>query len=228
MADELDQVTEPSLAEVIFAAVDRKLRGVHTCAPGKIVSYDNTTQTATIQLAVELETTADEYVEVPPLKGVLVLQPVTTGFWLHVPPSTGDGVLVLFCEQDPSSWLVKGATGKPHLKRRHGFYPVAILGFTPESARLSAAQAPLTAAVLASSGAEVAVDATGVRLGDQTAVDPVVLVAKLKAVWAAALSSAIAAAAPTDGGVAALTALQTYLAGVTGLDLAGATKVTGV
>jgi hypothetical protein len=179
---DLDEVTEPRMEEIVFAAIDRKLRGVHTAAPGKIVAYDSASQTATVQLTVEIEVREGAYEPVPPLLEVPVIQPLTGGFYLHLPPSPGDGVVVHFFESDPSAWLLKGSTEPPALARRHGFYPVAVLGAPPLGAELTAAQAPATAAVLAAkSGTAVSVESAAVRLGAIAATDPVALATALDA-----------------------------------------------
>lgn len=229
MAD-VDQVTEPTLAEVIFTAVERKLRGVHTCAPGKVVAYDPTTQTATIQLTVSVETAPDNFEVVPPLTEVPIAQPVTATHYLHLPIAPGDAVLVHFFESDPSEWLTKGLTGAPPVKRRHGFFPVATLGASPLAQRLTAAQCPATAAVLGSrTGPQALVGPTQIQLGSLTAVDPVVLESKVKAAVAASVAAAVAGLTPPSnpalkGDVA--TAFSTF--GTTfAAALIGALKVQG-
>lgn len=190
----LDEVTEPSDAQVIFAAIDRKLRGVHTSAPGSIVAYDPTTQTATIQLTVQVETTDGDYETVPPLLEVPVVQPLTATHYLHLPPAPSDAVVVVFFEADPSQWFANALTSAPPLRRRHGFYPVAFLGGPTTAQRLTAAEAPATAAVFGSRapGAVVGTLATHVALGDLAATNPVALATALDA-WTASVVSWLAA-----------------------------------
>jgi hypothetical protein len=191
-------MNEPSEAEVIIAGIEAALRGVHTALPGTIVSYVAATQTATVAPAVKLELAAGVHEDIPPIPEVPVLWPGGTGGSLHIPLVPGDGVLLLFFEQDPAPYL----TGNPLLasKRRHGLFPVAIAGLRKTAAPLAPTAAPATALVLAGSGsAAIAIDATGIRLGSVAALDPVVIESKLRAALSTAATAAGFIATPAAG-----------------------------
>ncbi len=106
---------QPAWQSVLDAAIQYHLRSVHTALPGTITAYDEATQTATVELAVHLETTPDEFAEVAPLIGVPVVWP---GAW-----ADGDKCLVVFSEEDPSKWWeTNGASVEPPaVLTRHGF-----------------------------------------------------------------------------------------------------------
>jgi hypothetical protein len=101
---------EPTNPEIIEAAVDRRLKGVHTAMLGEIVSYD---YTCSATLATQLDGQ-----EVEALEDVPVVVP---GAW-----EAGDPVLLVFSEEDCSAWLTSGAVAAAPSKRRHGLYAVAV------------------------------------------------------------------------------------------------------
>lgn len=102
----------PSLPEVIEAAAGRRLRGVHTAAPGEFVSYSD--GLATVRLTVKVDGQ-----EVSPIAKVPV---AFDGAW-----EAGDPCLLVFSEEQFGADL----TGTGNL-RRHGFYAIAVpLEFRP-------------------------------------------------------------------------------------------------
>lgn len=103
----------PTTPEIIEAAIDRRVQGLHTAMPGKIISYDEPAQTCSIQLAVRLGG-----VVIAPLQDVPVLLP---GAW-----GEGDSFLVVFAESDFSAWFLKGDVDDPPEVGRHGLYALAI------------------------------------------------------------------------------------------------------
>lgn len=222
----IDDVIQPSDAEVIFAAVERKLRGVHTALPGQVVAYDPLTQTATIQIVVQVEIARGQYVDLPPLQEVTVAQPLTATHYLHLPITSGDHCVVIFYEQDPSEWLTKG-TSTPAILRRHGFYPVAYLGARLPAQCLTASEAPAGMAALGARapGACVGVSAASVLLGSLVATDPVVLESKLRTAFASACTAAGAVATPAAG--APMMPVFQAFAGAISSALLGALKVKG-
>ena len=206
---------EPTEAEVILAAIGTALRGLHTAAPGEVVTYDPATQTGTIRIAVDIEVSDGVFEPVQPIPEVPILWPRGTGGALHFPLAPGDGVLVVFCESDPGPWLASLGS-QPALARRHGIYPVALPGFTPLARPLPASQAPATAAAFTGPAGAVGVypGASQVQLGTLSAVDPVVLESLLKGAISTAVAAAVAAAVPEDGGKAAFAAFGSSLSGI--------------
>ena len=73
----------PTLPDILDAAIDRRLEGVHTACPGVISAYDATAYTATVTASLP---------DSPVLKEVPVVIP---GAW-----ASGDPVLLVFCERE--------------------------------------------------------------------------------------------------------------------------------
>jgi hypothetical protein len=117
---------EPSWPEILDAALTARLRSVHTALPGTIRAYSEADQTATVELAVQLESTLENFAKVPDIADVPVLWP---GAW-----ADGDKCLLVFSEEDPSKWWdTDGATVEPPaVMQRHGLHascmPFAALG----------------------------------------------------------------------------------------------------
>lgn len=82
---------------------------VHTSMPGQVVSFDSSTQTASIRLATRRVVTIDgqqSTPEYPILENVPLVMPYSTGsgFALTVPVQSGDSVLVHFGERSIDGW----------------------------------------------------------------------------------------------------------------------------
>jgi hypothetical protein len=208
-----------------MAAIDRRLRGVHTAIPGTIVSYDATTQRAVIKPAVEIESAVGgEFIALPNISNVPVVWPRGSGGGGHCPLVQGDGVLLIFPEQDPGAWLASVGS-QPQTHRRHGLSsPFAIPGATPDANPLPTSAASSSAASWTGPTGAVGVHATatGVALGTLAASDPVVLQSLLQTAIQTAATAAVGAAVPNDGGKVAL---QTF-ASTFATQLIGALKVT--
>lgn len=168
---------EPSWPEILNAAITKRLRGVHTAIPAKVVSYAN--GLAVVEPSVQVEIDEDTFEALPAISDVPVLQPQGGGYFAHFPVTAGDHVLLIFSEQDPSAWFDKGTTEPPPFQRRHGFYPFAVLGGFPRSDALSAPAGKLT--VGKQDGPTITVDGSHVILGDPTATDFAALASKVKA-----------------------------------------------
>ena len=109
---------QPSWGEVIDTIITSRLRGVHTAMMGEIRSYSEARQTASVTLAVQLESAGGEFDSVPPLSDVPVLWP---GAWSAV-----DSCLLVFCEESFSKWFDTASVEPPEVLRRHGMHAVCI------------------------------------------------------------------------------------------------------
>jgi hypothetical protein len=127
----------PSLVELLTAAIDGRLGGVHTALPGRIESYDASTQKATVKPLiqnVELPAEGAEIVDVlPVLHDVPVIFPRTAGFFLSLAVAPGDLVLLVFLERSADLWLhSQGGDTHPVDPRRHDLSDaVALPGLFP-------------------------------------------------------------------------------------------------
>ena len=108
----------PSWPEVIDAALTARLRSVHTALPGTIRSYSEADQTATVELAVQLESTLEQFAKVPDLADVPVLWP---GAWAN-----GDKCLLVFSEEHFAKWFETGSVEPPEVLQRHGLHALCV------------------------------------------------------------------------------------------------------
>lgn len=191
------EVDEPDWATILRGVQDTLAARIHTALPGIVRSYDSATQTATVQLAVQLRGNA-----VPPLSEVPVAWPGGAAGFVHVPLAVGDTCLVVFCEEDFGRWWSTGSVSAPAVLARHGLHAVAIPG-------LRAAGAPL-----AVTGGHVTVAATSeLRLGADDASDPVALKSLVEGAVLGLLDGIIGAAGSVTapgGGPAFVTALNLF------------------
>lgn len=99
--------------EQVKQTVDSMLAQVHTCAPGKIVSFDPDTCQATVLPAMKIKKPNGEMLEYPQITGVPVLFPQSSaqGTTIAYPVKVGDGCLVLFSEQALDQFLYQRDTG---------------------------------------------------------------------------------------------------------------------
>lgn len=109
---------EPSWNEILDAALTSRLRSVHTALPGTIRGYSEATQTAEVELAVQLESTAESFERVANLVDVPVQWP---GAWAN-----GDKCLVVFCEESFAKWFDTGSVEPPDVLARHGLHAICI------------------------------------------------------------------------------------------------------
>jgi hypothetical protein len=116
-------VDEPSWIDLLRACQNQLADRIHTALPGIVQSYDVATQTATVQLAVQLRGAT-----VPALADVPVVHPGGAAAFLHIPLAANDTVLVVFSEEDFGPWLVSGSVSAPAVLARHGLHAVAIPG----------------------------------------------------------------------------------------------------
>jgi len=128
---------EPTIQEVIDAAIESRLLELHTAIPGKVVSYDAATQTAEVAPVVQRAEPAVDgsstLTPLPSIPNVPVQWPRGGGMALHLPLAPGDHVLLVFSESAIGHWRASGELAPPGDLRRHSVgYPVAIPGIAPE------------------------------------------------------------------------------------------------
>ena len=159
-------------AETIDRVLAAALDDVHTCLPGRVRSYDRTTQTATIRLgarrvvrAADEDADEDTSEALPDLVDVPVLWPGGGGFYVHLPLAEGDSVLVLFPETSIDRWLETGSAEDPSIATRHGLDgAIAIPGLRYRAQRV--AGLPADALVVGRDGGpEIRITAAEVRAG---------------------------------------------------------------
>ncbi len=177
----------PTDHELLLTAIRGQVAQVNTCLPGKIVSYDQATQTASVALAVMFrrrDPTTDAIVayEPPIITGAPVAFPSAGAFSITWPLAAGDACLVHFASRSLDEWAsVVADVHEPQDLRRFDLSDAIV-----EPALRSPAS-PIPAAGYAS-GAMV-LRATEVRLGSSAASGYVALASavatELQALWTA-------------------------------------------
>ncbi len=91
----------PQLTELLEAVQDDLQQRIYTALPGKINSYDATTQTAEVQILVKLPVVDPQGVvsfeEIPPLASVPIAFERGGGAFMSFPLAAGDNVMVQCC-----------------------------------------------------------------------------------------------------------------------------------
>lgn len=109
--------------EMLRVAMDGLLSQVWTSLPGYIVSYDATSNTATVQLGVQGQIAGPDQtpksVNYPVLSGVPVIFPRGGGATLTFPIAAGDECWVSFACRAIGGWKQSGGIQPPNDSRRH-------------------------------------------------------------------------------------------------------------
>lgn len=148
------ETNSPTWASNIQLGVQVGLRNTAVALPGIVLSYDEASQTATVQPAVnrlvpsELDPDEDESETIPAVQHVPVLWLVGRGIKVKATLEPGDSVLLIATDRDFSAWSRTGAVSDPDDVRVHHWQnAVAVPGLVPDT---SSFPEPVDAAVLAS------------------------------------------------------------------------------
>lgn len=109
----------PSQDSVHAAQIEARLKNVHTCLPGIIVSYDAAKQTAQVQPAIQRIFTERGPINLPVCVDVPVLFPAGGNFVLTFPIQANDECLLWFSERCIDLWFTYGSTQPPFEYRLH-------------------------------------------------------------------------------------------------------------
>lgn len=109
----------PSLAQVLRDAIENRLVELHVSLPAKIVTYDPSTQKASVQALIKRTFVSGESVDLPVFTDVPVAWPRAGKAWLHMPLKAGDFCQVVFCERSLDEWKTTGASVAPKEMRKH-------------------------------------------------------------------------------------------------------------
>lgn len=134
----------PLLSEVIANHVRMVLESARTSLPGRVESYDPSTQTADVKPMVRdvlVDADGNRLVEsLPVVPNVPVAWPRGGGFFLTMPVQKGDFVLLVACDRCIDQWRAKGAEADPGDLRHHDLSDaVAIPGLYPDTQAISEA-----------------------------------------------------------------------------------------
>lgn len=122
---------QPTEAELLREVIESRLADVHTSIPGRIVSYDASTQTADVEIVVRraerAESGAVVHEDYPVIQSVPVGWPHGGGYSLQFPLEAGDGVWLVFSEAATAQWRATGERSNPGDLDRHDIsYPIAL------------------------------------------------------------------------------------------------------
>lgn len=127
--------------EAHSAQIEGRLKDLHTCLPGIIVSFDPATQTAAVQPAVKRIFTERGAVNLPVCVDVPVAFPGGGDFFLTFPVKAGDECILLFSERAIDYWHANGGTQLPAEYRLHDLSDgIAQVGLNSQPKKLAALQ----------------------------------------------------------------------------------------
>jgi len=102
----------------MMSIINRVMSEMNTCLPGRIESFDDATQTATVIPTIQAKVTVGDvvtYVDMPTIVNVLIVFPfaITKGFALTLPISSGDACLLFFSQKAIDNWHMMGGIQPP-------------------------------------------------------------------------------------------------------------------
>ena len=92
------------MSQALDSYFEQAMTGVHTSLPGEVVDYNETSHRAKVKPSVSMLMGNGIQIELPELLEVPVLFPSAKSFDLEFPLEKGDKVMLVFQEQDISSW----------------------------------------------------------------------------------------------------------------------------
>lgn len=119
------------MADTIGRMIDERIGRTFTALPGRIRSFDPTTQRATVEV-LHTPQVGGAALAIPDLVEVPVSQPRGGGFAITLPLKAGDGVQILFQSGDTDAWYQKGGAQEGATRRASDLsFAVAVPGLEP-------------------------------------------------------------------------------------------------
>lgn len=196
----------PTLQDIITSAINSRVGRIHTAIPGKVLSYDSSTQTATIkpsvQAAFRLPGGDVEQFDLPNISDVPILFPASTvgNFSITFPISAGDQVVLVLQERSTEEWraTTEDSNTPQDLRRFDLSDAVAIPAGSSPSSSIPAAGIDGSAMVLQGSS---------IKLGSSSASDFIALSTSTDAI-ASSIKAAATGAVDGDAFRVAVAALS--------------------
>jgi len=117
--------------ETIETHLDGRQAQIHTALPGRIVSYNPATMTASVQVAIQaVRQKTDgvlEAMDIHPIGDVPVHFPGGGGHTITFPVAAGDECLVIFSERNIDNWFAQGGVQLPGDYRMHDMSDAFVL-----------------------------------------------------------------------------------------------------
>ena len=150
-----------SLPDAVRNAILYQLANIHTAMPAQIVSYDFTTQKASVQPTINKKWTDGTTSIMPIISSVPVIFPSSGGATISFPVGIGDSCLLVVCERSITEWLQEGGLQTPADPRKLNLTDaVAIVGLKPFNANFPA-RANNTDLIIDYAGSSITITATG-------------------------------------------------------------------
>lgn len=112
----------PDWVQALNQLIENRLTDLHTGMPGRIVSYDFSTQKAKVQPELKRKYRGGQTLSLPVIPDVTVLMPRAGKSFLSLPLKKGDQVYLMFAERSTDDWKQSGGEVDPStLPRKHSF-----------------------------------------------------------------------------------------------------------
>lgn len=122
----------PTLQELIKAAIEARVTDIHVALPGIVQKYDAKKQVADVQPALKKRYADDTVTNLPLISNVPVIMPRNKDAYFHIPLKKDDYVLLIFCERSLDNFIQKGGIVDPEDFRKHHLSDaIAIPGLWP-------------------------------------------------------------------------------------------------
>jgi len=132
-------MTEELVSTVFNEFLEDFMTDIHTCMPGKVISFDAAAQTIEVQPCLKrLFFGDDEAIEIPIIGDVPVVFPGSGDFWITFDVKPDSYVLLVFAERSIANWMQAGGVIDPEANHKFNFSDaIAIPGMLPTPAALS-------------------------------------------------------------------------------------------
>lgn len=97
--------------QAIIGQIDGKIAGIHTAAPGKIISYAG--GLASVQPSLKYKVEDGRVLDAPVIVNVPVYFPTGGNASITYPVKTGDDCCIIFAERSIDDWLLGGESEDP-------------------------------------------------------------------------------------------------------------------
>jgi hypothetical protein len=137
----------PPLDDILIDAVHTITANWHTCMPGRVVSYDAASRTASVQPLIRAKDwQTGETFERPTVPRVPVMFPGGAGALIVWELAAGDEVLLMFASRDLSTWRSSssGEQAEPAIERRFSLSDAICLAGFQRSSQPPAVEIRLT------------------------------------------------------------------------------------
>lgn len=128
-----DEQQYETITEALAFIFDQRFKGIYTCLPGVIVSYDQSTKRAAVQPALRRILTDGTEESLPIVQNVPVCFPTGGGFSLLFPVTAGDTCILLFSQRGIQNFKETYTEEAPDEGLLDLNDAIAIMGFGPLS-----------------------------------------------------------------------------------------------